>query len=300
MDDNQINKITLDHQIFKESARSLSKDASEQLVDRINTIIATDENGEFFEQSLTDYSSLIKDKKYTAEQYVNAIRYCSLKMIMSKYKAWGRTFPDRLARLEQKALENRWDNSTLIKTGSAYATTYERSPLVVAIDAEMMIPSHLLYASHRNRAVEKLIDLMDGKSAPSMSYVYEKDDNGKLLKDEYGRRVKVLDEDGKPVIEEFLQTVSPKVQGEMASKLLDITEIPADRQVNIDVKHSLSDDLIEAQKRAQETFLNISKNQRELVINGGRIEDAQQIGNAIEASIIGDDEDVGEDSYYDD
>lgn len=294
------NEVTLDHPMFKESAKALSKDASEKLLGRVNSIIATDENGEFFEQSLTDYTTLIKDKRYNAEQYVNAVRYCSLKMIMSKHKAWGRTFPDRLARVEQKARDGYWDNTTFINTCSAYATTYERSPLVVAIDAEMLIPTHLLYASHRNRAVEKLIDLMDGKSAPSMAYVYEKDDNGKYERDEYGRKIKVLDEYGKPVIEEFLQTVSPKVQGEMASKLLDITEIPADRQVNVDIKHSLSDDLIEAQKRAQETFLSISKGQRELVSNGGSLDDAQQIGNAIEASIIGDEDDIGEDTYYDD
>jgi len=293
-------QITLEHPLFKDNAKTLSSDAKQLLVDRINSIIDTDENGEFFEQSLLDYSSLIKNTRYTVEQYINAIRYCSLKMIMPKYKAWGRVFPTRLATLEQKAKDNNWCKQDFVKTAGSYATTYERNPLTVSVDSEMMIPTHLLYAGYRNKAVEKLISLMDGKASVGMSYVYEKDESGKFTKDADGRRIKLLDSEGKPVIEEYLQSVTPKVQGEMASKLLDITEIPTDRQVNVKIKHSLSDELVEAQKRAQETFLNISKNQRELVLKGESIDSVQQIGNVIEASIIGDDTDIGEDPYYED
>jgi len=153
-----------------------------------------------------------------------------------------------------------------------------------------------------NEAMDKLVCLMRGESAPYKAIMYEKDDNGVLIKDEYGRRIPIVDDNGEIVTEDILQSVSPKIQMDAASKIIDATTfvLPPTSSTEDIEKQSLEEEKMKLQRSLLESFKSISAGQVEAMKNGANINDVQAIGRTIEADILGiDEKDIEEDDKYD-
>lgn len=227
---------------------------------------------EQLEEMFVNYSNSLKGVKgATPNSYLSALKFCSLIVDTSLSSAWKQTFPEKWNRLKLKGKE---DDAT--KLASAY---FKQNEMVKIISKRMLTASYIQYAPLRDKAMNHLYDLMQGKASPYKVIVYEKGKDGRLKKDRDGNKIQKVDSKGEVVFSLQYPTVSPNVQFLAASKILDETKVPEENIFKIE--HSISDEQIELQKETIRTFKTIGKNQREALINGSSIEDVQVIGHAL-------------------
>ena len=220
-------------------------------------------------------------KNIELKDYIDAIKYCNLKRKMSNEKAWRIVFRDRVDELIANGRENQ------ISQNVHY---YNSRKIVQKIDADMSVALYIQYAPMKHAAIQKAYDLMNGKASPSLVPVYKKR-KGKFVLDSHGRKIIKKDKNGNPIMEEVYMTVTPKIQLEAISKILDITMIPEDKKQILEI--GLTDNAIESQKEIADRLAEIAKAQREALIAGKSINDVQKIGHelAIDVDIEDDDDD---------
>jgi hypothetical protein len=95
--------------------------------------------------------------KVDLKEYVNAVKFCSLKKHMSNEKAWEICFPAKFKKLHD---EGRWNTS--------HVAMYNSGSLVTKIDAQMAIEISIQYAPHFHRAMMKQVELSNGIAADGM------------------------------------------------------------------------------------------------------------------------------------
>jgi len=169
------------------------------------------------------------------EQYVNAVKFCSLKLHYPANKAWAITFPMRYKLVCDKAAAARKEPAI-----ENYSAAYDRGKLVTAITADMTIQFAIQYAPARHKAMKKLIDLMDGRSAnPNVG-------------------------------------VSPKVQMDSAVAILDKTELPADNVVQ--VKIGMDDEAKGIQNNLATQMAKNAEIQLKMIEQGISLDEVQKLG----------------------
>jgi hypothetical protein len=186
---------------------------------------------------------------------------------MSNRDAWKIVFRDRYERLVKDGKEHQVDQNV---------AAFNTRPVVQKIDADMAVAVYIQYAPARHKAVKKAIDILDGKPLISMVPVYKKDSKGKNILDKYGRRQHQVDSRGNIVYEEIFQIASPKIQLEAAAKIIDITAMPEERDINI--KIGMSDEAIAIQQETNEKLAQIAIEQQKAFKAGRHINDVQKIG----------------------
>ena len=236
---------------------------------------------------LQDHAHLLKDmERVSPSKFINAVRFCSIKGHMSARAAWESVFSDKAQEIRTRGVKDGLSSEEINGRIASRAHSYGITKIVQLIDAEMMVPMFIRYSSARDRAVQKQIDLMDGKSAPHLKPQWEKDGR-EYRRDWNNEKIPVVDSNGKQVYDVWEQKVSPLVQMQAASKVLDMTQMPADREISVKHEHTVSDEAIQASLKAKEMFFNIATAQREAMLAGADITDVQVIGNAIEAANTG-------------
>jgi len=202
----------------------------------INQISAMEESTglmqEYLEESLLSHLPVLKEVKVDLTTYVDAIKYCNLKRNMSNEDAWSIVFPDKHKRL---IAEGRWNSS--------HVAMYNGSKIVVKIDAQMMISTHIQYAPMFHASIMKQFNLMNGLSAA-----------------------------GSPV--------SAMVQHLAAKALADLTAPPIEQK--IDIKIGQSDEAKSMQMKTFNAMNEIAKNQRALLEAGYDISQVQRLNLTIE------------------
>ena len=146
--------ITVD-KIKKLLPKGTSHLVSDEIINMINN--TEKETGilqEYFNDSFLTYLPVLKQVSIPLEKYVNAIRYCNLKRMMSNEKAWEIVFPHKHKKLID---EGRWNAS--------HVSMYNQSALVVKLDAQMMIGAHIQYMPYFHKTFEKQFNLMNGIDA---------------------------------------------------------------------------------------------------------------------------------------
>lgn len=137
--------------------KGTSFEVTQAIVDKINN--TGNETGlmqEVFEEKVLSYLHLLNGKGRSLEKLVNALKYCSLKLIagMTNEKAWAIVFPDKYDKL---VAERRFVGS--------HVSSYNGSDMVVEIDKLLMIPVAVEYAPMFHFGVKKLYDLANGIGA---------------------------------------------------------------------------------------------------------------------------------------
>jgi hypothetical protein len=112
----------------------------------------------YFEEKLLSFLFVLGELKTVSLQlYINAVKFCSLKMMMTNEKAWAITFPDRYQKLIDKGASK--------KDISAHVAMFNGRDIVVRIDTLMMLPDSLVYMPYRHAAIKKQFELINGIAA---------------------------------------------------------------------------------------------------------------------------------------
>ena len=219
--------------------RMLPRGANHKVTDEIINMISSIEDDidlpqDYMEESLLSNLPILAQVKTDLDDYVNAIKYCNLKQNMTNGKAWEIVFPDRVERLKQKGK---------LDTISAHVAMYNKTDIVVKLDAQMMISVHIQYAPMLHKSLTNLFHLSNGTSSNGMP-------------------------------------VSSHVQFLAAKELAEITKMPIDN--TIELKIGQSDESKKSQGMMLNKMNEIAKNQQELLKQGHSIEEVQRLNLIID------------------
>lgn len=139
---------------FKASLpKGLNKGVPKKVLDDINDMISKGEEGAVFKENLMSHNHILKEGKFSLEQYVNAVKYISFRLMnQSQRKAYELTFPDKVTD---------WlANGTDEKAISSYVHAYNNSKLVMRLYDVTLVPFHLLNQPYRQEALLVEVELM--------------------------------------------------------------------------------------------------------------------------------------------
>ena len=143
--------------------RLLPKGSSHKVTDEIIDLINNMEKDvegevlqEYLEDNILSYIPVFREVKVGLKDYVNAIKYCTLKRGMTNERAWEIVFPDKYKRLKDSG-----------KQISNHVAMYNSSKIVVKIDAMMAVDIKIQYAPVLHQAIRKQVELM---SDPDVSF----------------------------------------------------------------------------------------------------------------------------------
>jgi hypothetical protein len=115
----------------------MKKTVNHELVDRINTLVSDPEAREAYRDNLIGYAHVMRDGKFKIEQYIDAVRYVSFKLMGCTNKdAYIRTFPDKYQRFVGDGVAE--------KDIASYITAYSKGKLVNLIMEQTLVPIHVL------------------------------------------------------------------------------------------------------------------------------------------------------------
>lgn len=131
----------------------LAKSVSQEVVDRLNEILSDQDAAMAYRENLLSYVSVLKDGKFKMMDYVNAVKYASLKIMGdSNFKAYIKTFPDRYADMKGRGLT---DDQI-----SPYVSAYHKGKLVTSILEQAQVPVWLLNQDAVQQAINTQVHLM--------------------------------------------------------------------------------------------------------------------------------------------
>jgi hypothetical protein len=126
---------------------------TEEVLKDINNIMGDEVIRESFRDNLLGYTNVISDGRYKIQDYINAVKYVSYKLLgSSNIEAYAKTFPDRYQRLIDEGASN--------KDISAYSTAYNKNQLVNKIYEQTLVPTHVLNADIYQKAINVQAHLM--------------------------------------------------------------------------------------------------------------------------------------------
>lgn len=218
-------------------AKLLPRGSHHKVTDEVIALIwaMEDDTGliqDYLEESLLSHLPVLKEVKVELREYIHAIKYCNLKRNMSNEKAWIIVFPEKYKKLKDEGRMN-----------SSHSSMYNSSKLVVKLDAQMMISTHIQYAPYFHASIKKQYELMNGIDATGSQ-------------------------------------VSPTVQHLAAKALSEITMQPIDQ--TIDIKIGQSDESKDAQSKMFGAMHDLALNQQALLKAGHKLEDIQKLNLKIE------------------
>ena len=185
---------------------------------------------EYMEEKLMSNMHLLKGRQGVGiEKLINALKFCNLKQNMTSEKAWSIVFPKKYNELV--AAGKQVDN---------HVSMYNKSDLVVEIDKAMLLSACIQYMPENRRAMERLVELMEGKGA----------------------------NEG--------EKAGPMVQYNAAKTIIEMTTMPEDMNINLKVgmdeeSKSIQESLFEQLKRTAD--IQMAKLQ-----SGASIADIQRLG----------------------
>jgi len=132
---------------------NLKSAATDQLADMINQISADPLIAEQIKDNFLSYTSVLKEGKFKVEDYLNAVAYCSYKLMGdSNQDAYFKTFPQRYANLVAAGRTP--------KEISAYVAAYAKGQLVNKIMEQTLVPSWVLNQHMYQAALNTQFKLM--------------------------------------------------------------------------------------------------------------------------------------------
>lgn len=126
----------------------MKKSVSQDLIDKINNTLSNPEEFENYRNNLIGYTRVMQDGKFKIEQYLDAVRYVSFKLLgATNIEAYMKTFPDKY----QKFI----DTGVQAKDIASYVTAYNKGKLVNLIYEQTLVPVHVLNMDMYQRALNE-------------------------------------------------------------------------------------------------------------------------------------------------
>ena len=146
--------MTLTVDVLKKSLPSKYKrNVNDDLLEHINTILDHPELYDDYRNNFLTYISVIQDGKYKLDDYLNAIKYCTHKLMgESNMDSFVKTFPNRYQSMIAKGYT--------AKEMSAHVAMYNKNKLVNTILEQTMIPTWVLNQDMYQKAINVQADLM--------------------------------------------------------------------------------------------------------------------------------------------
>ena len=142
-------------EVVKAMPANLKGVVTQSFVDNINNMTSDPLIAEQIRNNYISYTSVMQDGKFKTEDYLNAVAYCSYKLMgYSNQDAYFRTFPARHQNLVAKG--------TSAKDISAYVSAYSKGKLVGLILGQSAIPVWIVNQDTHQKAINELVNLMTG------------------------------------------------------------------------------------------------------------------------------------------
>lgn len=144
--------LTMDQ--FKEALPDgMRKLVSQDLVDGVNKTVSDPAFYERYRENLLSYGSVMREGKFKAKSYVDAVRYVSFKLMgCTNQDAYIKTFPDKYQYFLSKGVS--------AKDISSYVSAYNKTKLVNLIFEQTMVPIHILNQDMVQKALNVQCELM--------------------------------------------------------------------------------------------------------------------------------------------
>lgn len=131
----------------------MKKSVSKEVVAGVIGMISDPNLHETFRENLIGYTSVMNDGKHKLESYVNAVKYCTYKVMgKTNIEAYTLTFPDRYQDFVTRGVSP--------KDIASYVTAYNKGKLVSAIMEQSLIPSWILNQDMYQKALNVQAELM--------------------------------------------------------------------------------------------------------------------------------------------
>lgn len=134
--------------------KKLCHKVTQDLVDKVNAVCEDPYEAKALRENIITFSSVLDgNERYDLEEYLNAATYVSFKLMgMSNYKAYSRTFPERIIRMQSQGY-------TTDKIG-LYVNSYNKTKLVNAIREAALVPVWILNADAYQEAINTQVEIM--------------------------------------------------------------------------------------------------------------------------------------------
>ena len=144
--------ITL-NEIQKAVPATLKNSVNQNLVDNLNNISNDPIIAESIRENFLTYTSILKEGRFKAQDYMNAITYVTYKIMgYTNMDAYCKTFPQRHADLVARGVSN--------KDIASYVSAYHKGKMITLILEQSMIPVWLLNQETYQRAINVQAELM--------------------------------------------------------------------------------------------------------------------------------------------
>lgn len=131
----------------------MKKSVSKEVVAGVINMISDPNLHETFRENLIGYTNVMNDGKHKLESYVNAVKYCTFKVMgKTNIEAYTLTFPDRYQDFVNRGVSP--------KDIASYVTAYNKGKLVSAIMEQSLIPSWILNQDMYQKALNVQAELM--------------------------------------------------------------------------------------------------------------------------------------------
>ena len=126
---------------------------SQSLVDKLNAVTSDPILAEHIRDNFISYNTVMQAGKYTTDEYINAITYCTYKVMgLTNKDAYINTFPQRHRQLVARGAS--------AKDISAYVAAYHKGKLVMSILDQAHISMWLVNQDVYQKAINVQADLM--------------------------------------------------------------------------------------------------------------------------------------------
>lgn len=126
---------------------------TDEFADKINQLLDDPDYAEIYRDNFLAYSTVLNDGKFKMEEYLNAVKYCSHKLMgRSNIDSYIRTFPGRYNDFLTKGYSD--------KEISAQVSIYNKGKLPNSILEQSIIPSWIINQDLHQKAINVLADLM--------------------------------------------------------------------------------------------------------------------------------------------
>lgn len=134
---------------------------TQDFLDRIEASMKDSEIADQFRENFISYTNVLSGGKYSMDDYINAIKYISFKLLGYTNKdAYVATFPDRYAKLLKKH-----------QNVDAFVGAFNRGKLINQIYEQTMVPTYVLNAPLHQEALSELAKMIRDPGVRGMTKV---------------------------------------------------------------------------------------------------------------------------------
>lgn len=132
---------------------NMKGNVSQGFVDQINNLVNDPLVAEQIRHNFIGYAGVIREGKFKLEDYLNAVAYCSYKIMgYSNKESYEKTFPQRYQELVTRGVSQ--------KDISAYVAAFNKNKLVNLILEQSLVPSWVLNQDIYQEAINTQAEIM--------------------------------------------------------------------------------------------------------------------------------------------